>query len=348
MIKYYFISFGILLSLNCAAQKIDSLIQLANTYRVAGNYQQAIIEYKEVLSIEKNSPIANFELAYTYLNINEYHKTIKYCNRVIRVKSEKLIDALILKGSALDYMGKSKKSIRVYTSAIKRFPDTFLLHYNLGISYYNNNQLQDAKEQLVKAIEIDKLQANSHYALGFLLNDVGDRVESMMSLYFFLMLEPDSDRSVEARKLLVNLWKQNIEVDSTLPNKLKVTISPKSTDKSSNSIDLLVSAIYASNIRVNQYKKNDYELLISNTSSFFNLLGNYKKTNTDFWLNLYINFFNDLFNANQVEPFCYYISATCDDSIVNQWLETNRDRIESFSTWTNNWFLEKKKSLQIK
>lgn len=345
MRKYFLISIlGIILPSYCDAQRIDSLIHLANTLRAEGKYQKAIIEYKKALRTENNSTLANYELAYTYLIINEPKKTIKYCNRVLKTKSEKEVDALVIKGSALDNMGKSKKSIHVYKSAIKRFPSRFLLHYNLGITYYNNDQLPNAKEQFIKSIEIDKLQANSHYALGFLLNEIGYGAESMMSLYFFLMLEPNTDRSIEAHKLLMHIWKQNIEIDSTLSNSLKIVINPKKNYNHFQSIDLLVSSIYARNSGIAQNKKDEHEKLVSNTCSFFNLLGKYKGIDNDFRMNLYINFFNDLFNANQVESFCYYISATSNRSIATHWLEANRDKIESFSEWTNNWFLKINKS----
>lgn len=346
MRKYFFVLiYGIILPIYCNAQRIDSLIHLANVLRSEGKYHRAIIEYKKALN-ESNSILANYELAYTYVMLSEHKKAIKYCNRVLKTKSEKQVDALVIKGSALDDMGKSRKSISLYKSAIKQFPDKFLLHYNLGITYYNNDQLPNAKEQFIKSIEIDKLQANSHYALGFLLNEIGYAAESMMSLYFFLMLEPNTDRSIEVHKLLIHLWKQNIEIDSTLLNSVKVVINPKKNYNHFQSIDLLVSSIYASNSGINQYKKNEYEKLVSNTYSFFNLLGNYKGIDNDFRMNLYINFFNDLFNANQVEPFCYYISATSNSSIATHWLEVNRDKIKSFSEWTNNWFLKKKESQQ--
>lgn len=326
----------ILLSLHCSAQKTDSLIQAGKSLRSNENYKQAIEAYLKALKIDKNSPSINYEVAYTYLLINDYKNAIKYCNRIIRLNQEKTVEAYILKGSVLDYMGKSKKSGRLYCNALKKFPNNYLLNYNLGITYYNSNQLTNAKNQFLKAIEIDKLQPNSHFMLGLLMNETGDRVQSMLSLYFFLMLEPNTERSTEAYKILTNAWKQNIEVDSLNSSRFIIKYSPKNINGEFSSIDLSVSSTYAFNLRKNEKGKNDYEIFVSNTSSFFNLLGDYKAINNDTWHTIYFKFFNDLFLANQVEPFCYYISSTCDDVFINSWLELNKDKIQSFSSWANN------------
>lgn len=342
MSKKYLISFfAILITFHSIAQTIDSLIRIGNELRNSGSHQQAINTYRKIFEYKKNSSLANYEIAYTYLIINDYKNSIKYSNRVIKAQSEKMIEGYIIKGSALDYMRKSKKSIRVYNHAIKLYPNSYLLQYNLGITCYNNNQLANAENNFLKSIEIDKFQPSSHFMLGLLMNEKKNRVQSMLSLYFFLMLEPNTERSVEAYKLLMSLWEKNIEVDSTKPNSLRIIYTPKLGGNDFNAIDLSISSIYASSIGKKQHGKYDYNLFMSNTLSLFNLIGDFKNVNEDVWHNLYIRFFSNLFINNQAELFCYYISTTCDDAIINSWLESNRDRIETFSLWVNENLMNK-------
>ncbi len=332
---------AILISLHSIAQEIDSLIQLGNTLKNSGHPQQAIKVYQRILETERNTSLANYEIASIYLSLNDYKNSIRYANRVIKSKAEKVVEAYILKGSALEYMGKFKKSLTLYNNAIKLHPDNYLLHFNLGVTYYNSNQLSNAQYQFLRSIEIDKFQPSSHFMLGLLMNDNGDRAQSMLSLYFFLMLEPNTERSVEAYKLLMNLWKKNIVVDTTRSNSYRITYYPKEGGADFNAMDITISSIYASNIGKNLMVNNDYNLLISNTLSFFNLIGIHRDFKKDVWHTLYIKFFNDLFINNQVEPFCYYISTTCDDVVINSWLESNRDKIEIFSQWANERLMNK-------
>ena len=342
MNRYFSILILLLLqSHHCFTQGIDSLTKSGNTLRESGLSELAIAEYQKALAIDKESSVVNYEMAFTYFTINNFRNTIKFCNRIISSKSEKTIEAYILKGSALDYMGKSKKSIRLYNQAIKLYPNNYLLHYNLGITYHNRNKLAEAEVQYLRSIEIDKLQPSSHYMLGVLMNGRGERVKSMLSLYFFLLLEPNTERSTEAYKLLQKQWKQNIEINPSTPNTFKIKYTPNEV-RDFNAIDLAISSIYIKNSGRIRKTLNAYESMISNTTSLFSVIGDYKSTiDKGLWTDFYSTFFNDLVIANQVEPFYYYISSTCDDIIINSWLESNKEKIVLFSNWVNNRLLEK-------
>ncbi len=343
MIKSYSTLFVLfLLSHLSISQNIDSLIQNGNKLRTIGNSDLAIVDYKKALTVNKKSSEANYEIAYTYQILNNLKNTIKYCNRVIRLKSTRIIEAYILKGSALDYLGKQKKSTRLYCQAIKQYPNNYLLEYNLGITYHNRSKLADAEIHYIKSMEIDRLQPSSHYMLGILMNDRGDRVKSMLSLYFFLLLEPNTERSADALNLLTDLWQKNLEVNPLTPNSAIITYNPNKESIAFNAIDLAVSSIYARNSGLNRPKQNDYEFLISNTLSLFSLLGDYNNTTSqEPWGTQYIKIFKDLATANLVEPFCYYISSSNDDMLLNGWLELNKEKIDIFSNWVNQRLIER-------
>jgi hypothetical protein len=168
------------------------------------------------------------------------------------------------------------------------------------------------------------------------MNDRGDRVKSMLSLYFFLLLEPNTERSAEALKLLTNLWQKNLEDNPLTPNSVIITYNPNKESIAFNTIDLAISSIYARNSGLNRPKQNDYKFFISNTLSLFSLLGDYNNTiSQEPWKSLYIKIYKDLATANLVEPFCYYISSSNDDILINGWLELNKEKIDIFSNWVN-------------
>lgn len=342
MIKPYSTLFIIfLLSHLSFSQNIDSLIQNGSKLRNIGNPDLAILEYKKALTINKKSSDANYEVAYTYQILNDFKNTIKYCNRVIRLNSTRIIEAYILKGSALDYLGNQKKSTRLYKKAIKQYPNNYLLEYNLGITFHNRNKLVDAEIHYIKSIEIDRLQPSGHYMLGILMNDRGDRVKSMLSLYFFLLLEPNTERSAEALKLLTNLWRKNLEVNPLNPNSTIIKYNPNKERSNYNAIDLAISSIYVRNSGLIMHKQNDFEFFISNTLSLFSLLGDYNINSQELWRTIYIKMFKDLATINLVEPFCYYINSSNDDIIINIWLESNIEKIDFFSTWVNQRLIER-------
>ncbi|MHC1702398.1 MAG: tetratricopeptide repeat protein [Tenuifilaceae bacterium] len=320
------------------AQNVDSLIIYGIELRNSGNYIQAIEKFKEALAIDRNSPTLNYEIAYTYLVKKDFRKTIKICNRLIKSESPKSVDAYILKGSALDYSGRRNRSIKFYKNAIKKHPDNYLLHFNLGINYHNKNQFHLAQNEYLKAIESNNLHPSSHFMLGYVMNDQGKRVEGMLSLYFFLLLEPNTDRSAEAYQLLNNLWLQNVEITNNDTSSIKIYTNPKSDHEEFNSIDLRVSTIKADSYKHSNKGLNKHEQFIRNTAEFFKVLDSFKGfDNKTIWWNLHIPLFKYIDDSNLVEPFCYYISLTCDDEYVNGWHVMNRDQIEVFSNMLNNY-----------
>ena len=333
---FYIIVVGLFSTFISHSQSIDSLVAKGDDFRSNGFTELAIKEYQKALGINENSSIAGYNLAYTYLLSGRYDLTIKYCNRIIKGGSEKVLDAYVLKGSALDYMGKHNKSIRMYRRAIKSYPSSYLLYYNLGICYHNKNNLDNAEFQYVKSIEVDKLQASSYYMLGILLNEKGERAKSMLSLYFFLLLEPNTERSIEAIKLLISEWKQNVKIESSGNPSIQATQKIGKMNQSRNALDIEISTIYARNFKLNQQKSTDCELFILSTMSLFNYLIDFQhQDGSESWINQNLNFFRDIALADQTEAFSYYISFTCDDAAINGWLETNRNKIELFSKWMN-------------
>ncbi|NVO09450.1 MAG: hypothetical protein HXX16_05760 [Bacteroidales bacterium] len=120
MIKPYSALFTIfLLSHLSFSQNIDSLIQNGSKLRTIGNPDLAILEYKKALTINKKSSDANYEVAYTYQILNDFKNTIKYCNRVISLKSTRIIEAFVLKGSAFDYLGNQKNQLDCIAKQLK-------------------------------------------------------------------------------------------------------------------------------------------------------------------------------------------------------------------------------------
>ena len=102
-------------------------------------------------------------------------------------------------------------------------------NYNLGYNYYFVKYLDKAESNLINAIQTKTDHASSHLMLGYVNTDAGNRVQSLMALYFFLLLEPDTQRSEEAFVKLRDAWKGNaregddgeIVINMSLPGNLE-------------------------------------------------------------------------------------------------------------------------------
>ncbi|HQA86502.1 MAG TPA: tetratricopeptide repeat protein [Bacteroidales bacterium] len=333
--KKYFLIFGLLLLSTFLYSQIsvDSLVEVGIQYHDNGEFIQAIETYKTALDIEPNSPLVNYEIALTYMYSGDYQNAIKHSDKVIKRNDKYLLQAYLVKGSCLDYLGKTKESIKLFKKGIKKFGDDHLLYYNLGYNYYNIKEFDKAEEAFIKAINTKANHASSHLFLGYLMYEKNQRVQSLLSLHFFLLLEPNSERSQNAYNLLQSQLSGGVERNQEEPGKIDIFLSPDQLKSEFGTIDMMITILEASKSLEENEGKSDDQLFIENTTSFFKILGEHKtKENTGFWWDFYVPFFYLIAESEHIDTYCYYISQSTKETAAD-WLKENEKRVTDFAKW---------------
>ncbi|MBI3220725.1 MAG: tetratricopeptide repeat protein [Bacteroidetes bacterium] len=313
--------------------RVDSLVQLGIKYHDKGEYDNAIESYKKALEVEPNSGLINYEIAMSYMYAKDYHNSIKHCDKVIELNDKYLVQVYITKGSCLDYLGNTDESIKLFEKGIKQFGANHLLYYNLGYNYYKLKNYENAQEALLNAIKTKSDHASSHLLLGYVMNDLNQRVQSLLCLHYFLFLEPNSERAKVAYSLLQRQFAGNIEKDKTKPNETHIFFDPNQSGKEFGAADLMISMLEASKTLDENKGKTDDELFIDKTTSFFKVLGELKrKKNKGLWWDFYIPFFYELAKSEHIDTYCYYISRSTNIN-ASDWLTKNTDKLERFAKW---------------
>lgn len=333
--KKYFLIFGLLLLSTFLYSQIsvDSLVEVGIQYHDNGEFVQAIETYKTALEIEPNSPLVNYEIALTYMYSGDYQNAIKHSDKVIKRNDKYLLQAYLVKGSCLDYLGKTKESIKLFKKGIKKFGDDHLLYYNLGYNYYNIKEFDKAEEAFIKAINTKANHASSHLFLGYLMYEKKQRVQSLLSLHFFLLLEPNSERSQNAYNLLQSQLSGGVERNQEEPGKIDIFLSPDQLKSEFGIIDMMITILEASKSLEENEGKSDDQMFIENTTSFFKILGEHKtKENTGFWWDFYVPFFYLIAESEHIDTYCYYISQSTKETAAD-WLKENEKRVTDFAKW---------------
>jgi tetratricopeptide (TPR) repeat protein len=321
------LSFNLLYGQN----SIDSLVKVGIKYHDNGEYDKAIEVYKKALEIEPKSTLVNCEISLTYMYAGDCKKCIKHSDLVIKLNKEHVVSAYINKGSCLDVLGKTKESIKLFEEAIKKHGGNNLLYYNLGIDYYKIKDYKKAEVAFIDAINQKPSHASSHFALGNIKYEENQRVPSLLSLYYFLFLEPTSTRAKTAYLLLKKQLEGNVQKDANNPNNINITLNSSQLGSEFNAADLIISLFKASNSFDENKNKTEEELFINNTKSFFTVLGESKKSN-NIWWDFYTPFFYKLAQTNHIETFCYYIIQSSNDKAI-EWIDENSEKIEQFDNW---------------
>lgn len=333
--KKHFLIFGLLLLSTFLYSQIsvDSLVEVGIQYHDNGEFVQAIETYKTALEIEPNSPLVNYEIALTYMYSGDYQNAIKHSDKVIKRNDKYLLQAYLVKGSCLDYLGKTKESIKLFKKGIKKFGDDHLLYYNLGYNYYNIKEFDKAEKAFIKAINTKANHASSHLFLGYLMYEKNQRVQSLLSLHFFLLLEPNSERSQNAYNLLQSQLSGGVERNQEESGKIDIFLSPDQLKSEFGTIDVMITILEASKSLEENEGKSDDQMFIENTTSFFKILGEHKtKENTGFWWDFYVPFFYLIAESEHIDTYCYYISQSTKETAAD-WLKENEKRVTDFAKW---------------
>jgi len=280
------------LSTNVLSQsEINEIVQKGIELHDNGDYDLAIRTYKKALKLDPNSVLVNYEIAMSYLEVGEYKKTIKHTDVVLGQKTEFSQGAYVIKGSALDLQGKTKKSIKLFESALEETGENYLLAYNLAVNYFKLGDTENAEKNAIRAIDDNPNHASSHLMLVNIHNAKGNSVQTLLAAYYFLFLEPNTARADEVYELLQDNYGSNVSTDGSEPNALTISLSP---DSEFSAAELSISLLNASSAIKDSLELNDVEEFEFQTSTFFNVMGNLKEDQDDIWWSFYTPFFAEL------------------------------------------------------
>ena len=320
------------LSLAQSPEVVD-LIEKGIAFHDEGDYASAIAEYNKALKIEPKSSLIHYELSLSYFYKKEWQNAIDHADIVIKNDDKYVKQAYITKGSCLDNLGKTKESIKLFKKGIRKFPDV-LLYYNLALNYYKLKEFEDAKKYVTLGVEQKADHASSHLLLGYLNYDEGNKVQSLLNLHYFLLLEPTSNRSPTAVKLVKTMMSANVTRDEDDPKSITINLSLPDKDDEFGAAEMMLGLLEASKSYEENEGKSDDEMFVENTDSFFTILGELqdKKKKKGVYWDVYVPFFYELAKSDHMEAYCYYITQSANDN-YDKWLEEHGDKLDGLADW---------------
>jgi tetratricopeptide (TPR) repeat protein len=318
----------------CYAQETReyNLIREGVALHDEGKFDDAIEKYKEALNINKNSSTALYEMALSYTSKGDLNNAAKNLKKVIQMGDDNLEQAYVLLGSIRDFQGDPKEAIKVYETGIAKFPNSNLLHYNLGVTAFQQGMYAKSQEHAIAAILAKPDHGSSHILLSGSSRALGQRPQAMLASYFFLLLEPEGKRSGAQYKELRNLINQGASEQQGDPNNIQINISGLQDDEF-GPINLMVGMMAATrNIEENK-EMNDTEYLVLTTDNFFSILQETREGKSGIWWEFYVDFFSEIVSEGHLEAFCYFISQSQPDPEIKKWLAANEEKVKAFQAW---------------
>jgi tetratricopeptide (TPR) repeat protein len=148
--------------LNEFPNNIELLLFLAEIYFSKKNFRKAIAVYHEILIIEPNNNTAIFQLANSFMAINEFKLALDYYDRLYTAFPELLYN----KAYAYSEIGRNDKSIAVLENIFSYKITSVLPYIFLAELYFLDSRYKDSINTLEKAQKQFGKRGNISYLMG--------------------------------------------------------------------------------------------------------------------------------------------------------------------------------------
>ena len=331
-----FILFLGTISFCTAQQEIEKIVQKGIELHDNGKYDEAIATYKMALEIDENSVLANYEISLSYLSLEDYKSAIEYADKVIEQNTELILPAYLTKGSSLDLLGRTEESIQLFNEAIETLEPHHLIQFNLGINYFNIDSLSQAEENFTRAIELNPNHASSHMMLAHIYDMRAKPVQTALASSYFLFLEPNSNRSPDAFKMLSRSLSGKLSKDKDKPNTTLIQYDADDEDPFS-AAELMISLMAAAGGLDEAKILTEEQKLFGNLTSLYTTVREIQVNDeVENWWSFYTVFLNDIAKSDHKDAFCNYITQSAFES-SKKWLDGHEKEMMSFSEWLKNY-----------
>lgn len=308
----------------CGQSSSDKLIRQGVSLHDKGRYKDAIECYKQALEMNPSSMSAVYEMSLSYLQLRDYDNALKYSNKVISSNFQPLlVDAYVVKSTALAESGKVDQSIQLLNEALVRCGDEYLLYFNLGLSYFNKKENLLAISHLRKAIEIDATRSSAFLLYAYALSDTDRWIQSFYAFHFFLLLEPNTERSRDAFDEMYTL--------------LTTKLLNGSGSAFEDGVDRNILASALKRIpAAGSDATSQYKYFLESSKTIFFLLGQMQNdTQNGLLWNFFVPVYNELLGSGHFDTYCRYVSVSYFPESL-EWWNNNKEQVDNFIDWFEN------------
>lgn len=300
----------------------DKLIRQGVALHDKGDYREAISNYEEALRINPTSMSAIYEMSLSYLHLKDYNNAMKYSSKIIDANFQPLlVDAYTVKSTALANQNKVSDAITLLNQALDRCGDEYLLHFNLGLSYFNQKNTKMAILHLRKAIEIDATHSSAFLLYAYALNDADRWIQSFYSFHFFLLLEPNTQRSKDAFAELYDMLATKSSTESRI-------VQPEDGVNRQKLFQAIKQKQPSTQDAASQYKFfQEASKLI-----FFTLGQMQNDTQSGLLWDFFTPTYSEILDSGFFDTYCRYVSVAYFPESL-EWWNNNKTEVDNFIEW---------------
>jgi tetratricopeptide (TPR) repeat protein len=184
-------------------------LEEGNAFFNDGKYDTALTMYEEFLAKNPGAYQVLLNIGDCYREKGEYDKAIEKYNQLVEqaagdVTMGKNLSAKGLAAIGLCFMkqGKLAESQDYFKKSIEMAPQDENLPYNVAEIYFSNQQIDEAIRYFDMAIQIKPDWPDPYLRLAYAYLNKGDNPKAAENLEKFIKLEPETERTAQAKAIL--------------------------------------------------------------------------------------------------------------------------------------------------
>ena len=298
-------------------------------------FDEACKWFEKISRNDTDYTLAVYEDAVYRVTASEDSLAIPVCRKGLSLHSEYDPDFYKFLASAYTDMDKSEMAIKMLTdTAIPAYPRVYLLQYSLGLAYYKEHKYDSAIAAFQRALKLNVFHASSHYYIGRCCLEQGRMVPALLSLQFYLMLEPGTARSYATIQLMEQVTKGTYDY-----NKATAVDPSKYHDESFDDLDLVIKSKIA--IAESYKSKTKVAFDVMKQCQLFMEKLSYTANTNNWWMEFYVPFFTDLEKKGYYEPYIYYIMQSVNYDALQKEISKDKRKIDDYTAWAGKWIADK-------
>ncbi len=154
------------------------------------NFEEAVRILKRSLVVDQNQPMVLSNLGYGFHKLQRFDEALSFCDRAIALKPD-FADAYNNRGLVLRELNRFQEALESYCNAITLKPSFADAHNNKGAALYELKRFNEALMNYDCAINLNPDFGEAVFNRAVLLNELERFAEALMSYNHVIILKPD-------------------------------------------------------------------------------------------------------------------------------------------------------------
>ena len=267
---------------------------------------------------QTSSDSARYEQAYHLYEVGRIHDAVTLAKQIPTEKGRLLV------ALCRERQGFDRAAARIYKKLIA--DGNAMAAYYYAAKLFRGGHLDKAEQTVQQSITLDRNIPESHLLLASIMATKGERYKAMLPLYYFLLINDNTDNQRLAHRQLVVLWRKSAKVIRMINTQTEQTDFDLNTERYIDSIATSDSIASLEGSEAIAELSRLTQLLLAH-------LLDTSEENLDFWQVTYTDFLVKLVPRNFVEPYVRYISDATYHPQVLAWINDNQHLFNEFRLW---------------